>query len=191
VAVPDALVRDLADWLGSRAAVNAKRLPVRLVRALRDTGLRESAVRTAGRIGLGLPLPGRTRNGAPTRYDGMPTTRSVAADEPLERARYIVAAAARLSKAAEDGQLAKALKLEQAYAQMHLLTGRKRRAGAALLDAAAKRTRAGLLVWRTVMDSRTTPDCAALNGRIFHITDPPGIPGAMHLRCRCSVEPWH
>jgi SPP1 gp7 family putative phage head morphogenesis protein len=191
MAVPDALVQELAGWLSSSRAVKATRLPAKLVRALRDTGIRESSARAAGKLALKMPLPGRTRHGAPIRYEGMPTTRAVAADEPLERARYIVAAAQRLSKAADAGELTKALKLEQAYARLHLLAGRKRRAGAALLDAAASRSRSGWLKWVAVMDDRTTPDCAALNNRLFRISDPPGIPGAMHPRCRCTAVPWN
>lgn len=191
MAAPDApAVRALAEFLSSRRAIKAKRLPTELVRAIRDLGVRESAARTAGRIALGMPLPGRGRNGAPVRYDGMSLTRAVAAEEPEARARYIIAAARRLSEAADEGTLASALKVESTYSRMHLQAGRKRRAAAAVYDATAARSKTGWMVWRAQMDARTTPDCAALNGRLFRVSNPPGVPGAMHPRCRCTAQPW-
>lgn len=184
-------VRELADFLASPAAIKASRLPPHLVRVLVAGGVRASAARAAGAIGLALPMTGRSRHGAPKPFPGMPTVRRVAAGEPLWRARFIVASALRLDAAAKERGLAAALKLERWYAHLHLLAGRKRKAAAARLDAAGARSTNGWMVWRTVMDKHTTPGCAALDGRIFHVSDPPGLPGAMHGRCRCSASPWH
>lgn len=186
----ESAVRELADFLASPAAIKASRLPPNLVRVLVAAGVRASAARAAGAIGLALPMTGRSRHGAPKPFPGMPTVRRVATGEPAWRARFIVASALRLDAAVKERGLAAAVKLERWYAHLHLLAGRKRKAAAARLDAAGSRSANGWMVWRTMMDSRTTPTCAALNGRLFHISDPPGLPGAIHSRCRCSAEPW-
>lgn len=187
----ESAVRELAAFLSSPAAIKADRLPANLIRLLVAAGVRQSAARSAGRIGLALPMTGRSRHGAPKPFPGMPTVRAVAALEPELRARFIVASALRLDAAAKVRGLVSALKLERWFAHLHLLAGRKRKAAAARLDAAASRSSNGWLVWRTVMDKHTTSTCAALNGRLFHVSDPPGLPGAMHMRCRCSAAPWY
>lgn len=187
----EAAVGILAVYLASKAAIGAAALPADLVAALVRLGIPEHAVRHAGRLGLSVPITGRTRTGSP-RPGAKPTARRmVAADEPAFRARYIAAAAQRLADGAANGKLAEALHREQGYLARHRTAGIRRRAAAARYDAAAARSRNGLMVWQTRQDDRVTPDCARLQGRVFHRDHPPGgrMPGVQHPECRCWARP--
>lgn len=46
-------------------------------------------------------------------------------------------------------------------------------------------------IWRAVLDDRTRPEHAALDGQIFEWKNPPseGIPGDAGINCRCFAEP--
>lgn len=176
----------LAAWFGSPAAINATRLPSDLVAELVALGISERAARKAGALALAVRLTGRSRYGSPTPYVGMPLTRRVAGEEPDLRARYVIAAARRLTEDNSDA----AVKREANYLAQHVAAGRRRRAAAALVDAVAKHSATGYMRWNTRHDNRVTPDCAALEGRLFTIDNPPGIPGAMHMRCRCYATAW-
>lgn len=114
------------------------------------------------------------------------------------RGLYLVNAAERLQHASEEGgdALTKAQEAEQRYYASHLMAEERRFRSAALVDAAAHtladRTETpGLLGWRSVMDARTTPECAMADGRNFPADKRPviGWPGSVHLRCRCTVGP--
>jgi SPP1 gp7 family putative phage head morphogenesis protein len=182
------LLARLTAWFASRDAIAATQLSEDLVAQLVAAGLDHRAVTTVGEMVLDRPLTGRSRHGAPTGFEGMPATRRVAAEEPRMRAEYLLAAAQRLSEAVKKGRYDQALDSEKRYLDAHVAAGRNRRRAAVRLDELGKDGQT--LVWRTVMDQHTTPECAALNGRIFSADDPPGIPGAMHSRCRCTAEAW-
>ena len=179
----------LVAWFGSKAAIGATRLPAEILGALEMAGYDPSAAAKAGEIVLDHPLPGRTRGGSPEAKPGQTAARQVAAEEPEMRAQYLLAATERLTEAGESGDFDAAARKEATYAVQHVKAGQNRRAAAKRLDELAGDTDQ-LLVWKTVMDKNTTPDCAALNGRVFQASNPPGIPGAMHSRCRCSAEVW-
>jgi SPP1 gp7 family putative phage head morphogenesis protein len=192
------LIAALVAYFASSAAIKASVLPAKLVDQLVSAGYNVRAVRAAGRMALSVSMSGRSRYGAPTVPDrstwtgpGSPPTpsmaRRVAADEPRMRARYVVNAAKRLTGALVDGRFLPALTQERSYLTAHVQAGQKRKVAAQALDAVAAKH--GLLVWHTVMDDRTTEDCATLDGKLFTIENPPGLPGAMHPNCRCEALP--
>lgn len=191
-----AAVTLLVAYLASRAAIAAVTLPAALVAQLTSTGLAPKAVKAAGRMALSVPMTGRSRWGAPTVGDktswtgpGAPSmARRVAADEPAMRARYIINASTRLTRALINGAFLDGLTAERRHLTAHVEAGRNRsRAARHLDDLTARHGR--WLRWVTVLDRATTPDCAALNGVVFSTDDPPGVPGAMHPRCRCHATP--
>lgn len=178
----------MATWFGSPAAINADRLPTYLVADLVAMGFTERAARQAGALALSVRLTGRSRYGSPAPYAGMPLTRRVAGEEPEMRARYVVAAARRLTEDNSDA----AMKREQNYLAQHVAAGRKRAAAAALVDVVASHSATGYLRWNTMHDNRVDGTCRALEGRLFTIDNLPDglIPGAAHARCRCYATAW-
>lgn len=187
-----ALLAALTLWFGSKDAIAATELPDDLVTQLTEAGLNHQVVTTVGRMVLNKPLSGRSRYGAPSPFDGMLATRRVASEEPEMRAQYLLAAARRLSAALAGGTYAAALIMERRYLQMHVVVGRGRRAAARAVDAVAEKHPNRLLVWHTQQDTRVESRCAALEGRLFTVGNPPGgeYPGAVHPRCRCYATAW-
>lgn len=177
-----AVLAALIAWFSSKDSISATKLPAGLVEMMVSAGYTRAAAVTAGEIATSAPLTGRNRGGSPSPNGT--AAGKVAADEPEMRANYLLAAAERLQDG-DDSDKAKAA--EERYLQQHLEAAKNRMRCAKKLDEAFKE--APVLVWRTVMDDRTTPECAALNGRLFTRKTMPGIPGAMHSRCRCTAEP--
>lgn len=92
------------------------------------------------------------------------------------------------AKAAGEAQMER----ERRYYQQHLDAMRQRAIAAAKVDMAAMEY-GPLLGWKAVLDSHTSLECAAANGRNFYAGRPPyiGYPGAVHPACRCKpVRPW-
>lgn len=113
--------------------------------------------------------------------------------ERAYRALYLVNAARRVRAAMADGKsLTAALAAERHNFAAHLHAQTNRRKAAAQVDKQAARH--GLLLgWKARMDSRTSAECAAANGRNFTATNRPliGWPGAVHPHCRCrAVAPY-
>lgn len=179
-----AVVAAVAVFLASTAAVAAVALPAALTARLVALGLTPRAVRAAGRIVMAPPLTGRRRHGSPA--DRSTTTRAVGADEPEMRARYLLAAAKRLTKAAADGVFGPALRAERRHLEQHVEAGRNRARAAARLDQVAAKD-GPWLVWHTQHDANVTADCAELDGTVFTVDNLPKghIPGAVHPKCRC------
>lgn len=188
VATEAAVLALLTAWFASKPAITATELPDDLINQLVGIGIARKAAGQVGRMVLARRLTGRSRHGSPNPYHGMPATRRVAAGEPRMRAQYVLAAAKRLTQGIADGVFDQALEKERRYLDAHVDAGRNRRRAARRLDELGENGQ--VLVWRTVMDQRTTPECAALDGRLFTADNPPGIPGAMHSRCRCRAEVW-
>lgn len=204
-----AVIAALVVFFASVSAVKATLLPVRLVNRLVALGLEPRAVRAAGRLAMAPPLTGRGRYGSPTRTTDPATTtlRTVKAEEPLMRARYVLAASKRLTRAIRlskrtDQQKPKAegkpkskvdlfvaaVRVEKTYLDAHRKAGQNRARAAAAMDrVAAAAGPDGKLRWNTQRDNRVSPDCAVLEGRLFTADKPPNglIPGAVHPRCRC------
>jgi hypothetical protein len=187
----DAAITALAVFLASTAAIHAVTLPAMLVSRLTALGLAPRAVRTAGRMALGEPLTGRTRNGSPEPLPTMPgrpasMTRRMAVQEPLWRARYLLAASKRLSRASVAGEFTAGMRRERNYLEAHHRAGVKRAAAARAYDRVARH--ATYLKW--VARGDADPTCRALDGSIWsveHPIFPP--PGAVHPNCRCVAVP--
>jgi hypothetical protein len=192
LAAETALLAALTLWFGSRDAIAATELPGDLVAELTGAGLNRQVVTTVGQMVLDKPLSGRTRAGAPNPFDGMPAMRRVASEEPEFRAQYLLAASKRLTAAKAEGTYDTALLRERRYLEMHVAAGRGRRAAARAVDEVAEKNPRRLLVWRTMQDNRVDSRCAALEGLLFTVSNPPGgeYPGAVHPRCRCWATPW-
>lgn len=207
-AAETAVIAALMAYFASTAAVSATLLPARLVTRLTDLGLEPRVVRAAGRLAMAPPLTGRGRYGSPVRDVTRATTttvRDVKADEPLMRARYVLAAAKRLSKAllldvknavssdetaAKDSYLAKAVRIEKTYLDAHRGAGQNRlRAARAFDQVAAAAGPDGKLRW--VAHAGACPICAGLDGTLFTVDAPPDglIPGAVHPHCGCGSVP--
>lgn len=200
----EAVIAAVALFLASVVAVRAVTLPLRLVDRLVGLGLNRRAVRAAGKLTMEPALTGRTRWGSPTvaedpepnpfgpatsRRFGPPTmVKRMAANEPTMRARYLLAAAKRMTKAAAQGEFTAGLRREQTYLAAHRRAGQRRARIAREYDEAARGQQ--YMRYVAVMDSRTTPDCAALDGSIWHVSNPPfPPPGARHVSCRCRAVP--
>jgi len=181
----DALVALLTAWFASQPAIAATALPDDLVAALVARGFTQRAAIEAGELGSDPTMAGRSRYGAPAVKPNMTTQRRVATEEPELRARYVVAAAERLTDA-DDYDVA--LAREKTYRDQHVAAGRNRRKAARELDRVAATSKTGWLVWRC--GDHPEPECKALNNRIFTVDNPPGIPGAMHPNCKCWSEPY-
>lgn len=179
----------LAAFLASVAAVRAVTLPGYLVDRLVSLGLNRRAVRAAGKLTLEPALTGRTRWGSPlSRFGPQTMARRLAAAEPMMRARYLLAAAKRMTKAAAAGAFTSGLAREQTYLAAHRRAGQRRAKVARHYDTVAQGQT--FLRWVAVMDAKTTPDCAAMNGSIWHVDRPPmPPPGAVHVSCRCEPAP--
>ncbi|OJY40312.1 minor capsid protein [Pseudonocardia sp. 73-21] len=126
----------------------------------------------------------------PSSAVGVLARRRIALRNAVLRARYVLNAAQRVTDAVVSGTpLEEALQAERTHWQAHRSATAHRAAAARQVDQAAAVS--PLLRWRTVHDDRVTPDCAALDGRVFDVARPPGgtYPGTVHARCRCTATP--
>ena len=186
----EAVVVAIAAYLASSAAVHAVTLPAALMGRLMALGLSRRAVRAASRLTMDPPLTGRTRWGSPSPSPAgadVSMVRMVAADEPLWRARYLLAAAQRLTDAAVRGDFTGAVTKERRYLRQHRAAGKGRRAGAAQADQAAAQSRTGLLEWV----GGTCPECSPLDGSIFRpgqLSLPPRHPNCLIGSSRISAR---
>lgn len=187
-AADTAVLAALTAWFASKAAIAATGLPDTLLELLTNLGIDRQVAVAVGEMATVKALSGRSRHGAPAPTGDMTLARRVAIEEPEMRARYVLAAARRLTEALLLDRYGAAWALEQRYLAMHIKAGQNRRAAARRVDKLGSDGQ--VLVWRTAGDDRVTPDCAALEGRLFQASNPPGIPGAMHMLCRCHAELW-
>lgn len=185
----EAAVAALAAFLAGVIAVKAVTLPGFLVDRMVSLGLNRRAVRAAGKLTLEPALTGRTRWGSPvSRFGPQTMVRRMAANEPTMRARYLFAAAKRMTKAAAQGRFTAGLSREQAYLDAHRRAGRRRATAARAYDIAARGQM--FMTWVTAGDSRVDPHCAALAGSVWNVDRPPvPCPGAVHPWCRCVARP--
>lgn len=200
----EAVIAAVALFLASVVAVKAITLPLRLVDRMVGLGLNRRAVRAAGKLTMEPALTGRSRWGSPTvvddpnpnpfglassrRFGPQTMVRRMAANEPTMRARYLLAAAKRMTKAAAKAEFIAALRREQAYLAAHRRAGQRRARAARAYDVAARGQL--FMVWVTAGDSRVDPHCAALAGSVWSVDRPPvPCPGAVHPWCRCVARP--
>ncbi len=191
-----AAIAVVAAYLATTTAVAAVALPASLVGQLTSLGLSRRAVRAAGRLTLDPPLTGRTSWGSPTpaaarprdRGGAVSMTRLTASNEPTMRARYLLAAAKRLTRTATERRFTAGLRRERTYLDAHRRAGIRRARIARDYDRLARRHQ--YLKWVAVLDDRTTPDCAARHGSVWSVSNPPfPPPGAQHVACRCVSAP--
>lgn len=116
------------------------------------------------------------------------------------RAQFLLAAARRVTRQIgvdpSRETLTKALRAEQRFWRQHREASAKRTRAAAVADSAADQhgvpTKTGtVLGWAAEMDERTTAECRAANGKNWLVERPPriGIPGTVHVHCRCRPVP--
>jgi SPP1 gp7 family putative phage head morphogenesis protein len=108
----------------------------------------------------------------------------------IRAARRIAQSVVKAPEGEKARSLSKAFSLERSRFEAHRRAAERR-------DLAADATKAlsevygPVLSWRAILDEKTTPDCAFMNGRNFSVNDPPavGLPGAVHPFCRCTAGP--
>lgn len=148
---------------------------------------------------VGIPAPSLTlalliATSKPTTYGiaTLPSASALSEAQGLEatyRAQYVLAASRRVQSALEAGTpREQVLTKERVYFQQHLDAIANRRKSAKQVDAMAQRY-GDLLGWYAKMDSRTSAECRAANGKNFNAsTRPPiGYPGSVHPNCRCKA----
>lgn len=117
----------------------------------------------------------------------------VRARAPFYRSAYIENAVKRVHENVRKGStLEDSIDRERTFFRQHITSQRNRVRAARDVDRAASRF--GLLLgWYTTMDSRTSPECLAANGKNFRVDDIPtiGYPGAVHAFCRCKAGRPH
>jgi hypothetical protein len=111
------------------------------------------------------------------------------------RAQFVLSAGKRLAgdvrQARAQGKpvaraLLDGLARERRYYGLHVAAMWQRATAAGRVDMEAA-VHGDLLRWNTVLDSRTSPECRAMDGRLFRASRMPaiGFPGAVHPSCRC------
>lgn len=138
-----------------------------------------SLLKVIGYTASGTPLPGKLNTAA----------KAARLQNLRYRAAFFVNALKRLSNT--DGDLKPALAQEKKWFAAHKKASAKRVASAKVSDHLSNMYNTPLLGWYATLDSRTTPDCAFLDGNNYEALHPPGDlhPGARHPRCRCVSGP--
>lgn len=134
--------------------------------------------------------------------DDLPYTRilhQMSTQNAMQRAAYLVNAARRLAPAygkRDENARARARFIEDRYRAAHEEAERKRSSSARQVAETASEFGVDargevLLGWEAVIDQRTSADCRWANGRNFDALNPPpiGLPGTVHLWCRCIAVP--
>jgi hypothetical protein len=117
------------------------------------------------------------------------------------RAQFVLSAGKRLTgdirQARAQGKpvraaLADGLARERRYYSLHTAAMWNRATAAGKTDMAAME-HGNLLSWNSVLDSRTSAECRAADGKSFHASVMPDIgwPGSVHPHCRCFPGPAH
>ena len=113
----------------------------------------------------------------------------------LRRAQFFLSACQRVQQAITGARsknepvmdaVRAAIVAERRYMTQMIAMALRRVSAASTVDGAAAMT-GPLLGWNAVLDSRTTAECRAANGKSFYANKPPsiGYPGTVHPRCRC------
>lgn len=107
------------------------------------------------------------------------------------RAEYVYAATRRLQGLTGQARM-DAIERERTYFDQHMAAARKRQITAAAVDKARNRY-GDELGWYAKMDSLTSDECRAANGKNFSASRMPaiGYPGAVHPSCRCKPGRKH
>lgn len=128
-----------------------------------------------------------------------PAQRAMIRTNTLRQAQFMFSACKRVQAAVAKARsqnapvidaIRAALSTEQRYMGMHIMASQRRVTAATTVDGMAE-TYGPLLSWIAVMDTRTTAECRAANGKSFYASRPPaiGYPGTVHPHCRCQPGP--
>ncbi len=180
----DAVVAALATFLLQAQLVAATAVPLYLLLRLTSLGVDKRAARAAGRLVHAAPLP------TSTMFTGTAIAQTREAEARI-RATYWLKAAQRITRALTHGaDMFTAIRQERRFYHQHKAAADNRERAARAVDTVAQKS--PWMKWNAVIDSRTTADCRALDGRVFTIDQPltdatgrPLVPGAVHSRCRC------
>jgi SPP1 gp7 family putative phage head morphogenesis protein len=186
----EALVATLALWLGMSVGFPFPPLPHDLRHRLAEMDLHAKAIQAAIRMALSVPIIGRGKARTPVGRTMSAGVR-VAAGEPRMRALYLLRSAQRMSRSLTNGvDSVTAIRAERPNLDRSTEAARRRDRAAVAVDAAAEIS--PWIEWVSIMDGNTTPDCRAMNGKIFTLDEPPaiGFPGAVHPACRCEPRPF-
>jgi hypothetical protein len=139
----------------------------------------------------------------PPEQTGMVGSASINASRTntLRRAQFALNSARRLTSDIIEARshgvpviqaLTAGITRERRYFGQHRDAIWQRAQAAAQVDMAAW-SYGDLLGWNTVLDSHTSADCRAADGRNFYASTPPliGYPGSVHPHCRCYPGPAH
>lgn len=195
-------VAALTAFIAEAVLVEAVTLPPRIYARLLRLGLRRDAVQAAATLTLRAPF---FRTHARGPRSGGTAAAQVAAQEPELRARYLLAAARRITRdlrtivPTKPGEtpptvaqrLTDALRRERRHWRAHVDAQRNRRQAAREVDRLAQVS--PWWEWQTANDARVEADCRRFAGRTFTVADPPRLngrvvfPGAVHPHCRCRA----
>lgn len=114
-----------------------------------------------------------------------PATSATLANESLYRAAYVAASARRIQANVAGGMsLSDAVSKERGFYDAHRQATQNRLNSAAKVDQTARK-HGPTLGWYAVMDTKTSAECRAANGRNFSASQRPliGWPGSVHPHC--------
>jgi hypothetical protein len=128
-----------------------------------------------------------------------PASRWAVRTNALRRAAFFLHACRRVQAAISAARarnepvmeaVREALAAERRFMSQQIAASLKRTEAASAVDGAAA-MHGPLLGWNAVLDSRTTAECRAADGKSFSADRPPliGYPGTVHSRCRCWPGP--
>jgi hypothetical protein len=168
-------------------AVTASAAASALQSVFRPAGVPAPALRTALHVVMSFP---------PDQLGAMgPATMQVMRMNQIRRAQFVVASARRVTRALADGRarnvkmsdtLSRVLTSERRYYGQQLQAGWSRMSAASRTDSAAS-LYGTVLGWAARMDSHTSAECRAADGRNYRADTMPliGYPGMVHPHCRC------
>lgn len=130
-----------------------------------------------------------------------PAQKAMLETNAYRRAAYIVSATKRVSAAIEDARTAgeseaeaaaTAQRNEDRYFNQQAQADQSRVLVGSAVDAQAM-ANGPELGWYAQDDEKTSPECAAADGKNFYADTPPdiGYPGSVHPHCRCTSGPPH
>lgn len=189
----DSTIAAVAEVLATGAGIYALAVGISALLPHLD---RRAIMAALGLANRGTAHTPRTRlkvNGVQHGTAAADATRAASRRELYFRAAYVVNAATRIMAERDAGKsLGEALAAEAKLAKAHELARRRR------VDAAAKVARAAgsfgdLLGWYRDPESNSEADCLAADGNNFHASRGTviGLPGTVHLHCRCEAGPPH
>lgn len=194
----DSVVQAVAETLQQSSGRAQRR---RLLKLLKEYGASEASIDIALRLvarGTAVKPNARLRGHALDRSDDLGVVQAVREHEVWARAQYVINAALRLRKAAEEGDAVEALKRERRYAEQHEIARRGRLDAAAQVQYTAKTfgwtTQQGTLVgWYHTPGPNNDVECLRASGHNFIAERGTtiGLPGSVHPGCRCYAGPPH